>query len=103
MKVELLYFAGCPNRGPALEVLRRAAQVVGIDAEIEEVEIRDEAEAERLRFLGSPTLRVNGRDVEPDADGRTDFALGCRMYGGSGVPPQDLVEASLRSASGVPR
>ena len=42
--------------------------------------VSDLEAAERLRFLGSPTVRVHGRDIEPGADKRTDFALSCRVY-----------------------
>ena len=66
---------------------------------VEEVEVRDEADAERLRFIGSPTIRVDGADIEPDAGTRTDFALSCRLYEGSGVPPRELLEAALAGSS----
>lgn len=60
--------------------------------------------AERLRFLGSPTIRVDGRDVEPGADDRNEFALSCRVYpspeGTSGLPLRSWVRASLERARG---
>jgi len=57
--------------------------------------------AERLRFLGSPTIRVDGKDIEPAARGRTHFGMSCRMYGSSGVPPRELVEAALAEGGGA--
>lgn len=55
--------------------------------------------AEAERFLGSPTLRVDGRDVEPGAESRTDFGLKCRLYrtaaGQSHAPPDDWIARSL--------
>jgi len=58
-------------------------------------------DAERERFLGSPTVRIDGSDVEPGAGERDDFGLKCRLYrsGGmtSGVPPREWVVAAIRS------
>ncbi len=96
MKLQVLYFEGCPNHPPAVELMREVAAELGIDAAVEVVEVKDQAEAERLRFLGSPTLRVDGVDVEPEARTRTDFAFSCRMYGGKGLPPREMVVAAIR-------
>lgn len=56
-------------------------------------------DVERLRFLGSPSLRVNGRDVEPGADERETFVFACRVYrtpvGFSGQPATEWVHAAL--------
>ena len=80
MTVELLYFDGCPNHEalvPHLEQLLRSAELpVGIELR----RIPDDEAARRERFLGSPTVRVDGRDVEPGAEQRDDFGLKCRLY-----------------------
>jgi len=95
--VELLYFDGCPN----VEAARQAVQAVagGIDVRLVPVETPDDAE--RLRFLGSPTVRVDGRDIEPGADERTDYALACRVYrtadGASGTPEMSWLRSALSS------
>jgi len=63
--------------------------------------------AERERFLGSPTVRVDGGDVDPDAPARTDFGLKCRLYrsseGTSGVPPERWVLSAIRRAHTEPQ
>lgn len=98
MKIELLYFDGCPSYEALLPKLRVLLADEGIETEIElrRVESVDAAESER--FLGSPTVRVGGQDVEPGAGTRTDFGLKCRLYrsseGMSGLPSEEwLVEA----------
>jgi hypothetical protein len=62
--------------------------------------VPDDAGAHRERFLGSPTLRIDGRDVEPGAEERTDFGLKCRLYrtpeGFAGTPPDAWVLEALR-------
>ena len=79
-RVEILYFAGCPNHEPARALVERLATQLRITPAIELVEVADREAAVALRFLGSPTVRVNGRDVEPGADERRDFAFSCRIY-----------------------
>jgi hypothetical protein len=88
-RVEILYFEGCPNHEPALALVERVAAELGMEPEIELVEVPDAESAAHHRFLGSPTVRVDGRDVEPGAEERRDFAFSCRIYRGeSGVPEQ---------------
>lgn len=95
MKIQILYFAGCPHNESTLELLRRIAGERGVDLEIERIEIRNHDDASRLRFLGSPTVQVNGVDIEPAARTRRDYAVSCRVYGSSGTPSRRLIEAAL--------
>ncbi len=98
MVIEVLYFEGCPNRQPAVDLAREVVAALELSAEIHEIEIRSPEHAEELRFLGSPSLRVNGSDIEPGADDRNEFALSCRIYGTSGLPARELLVAALREA-----
>lgn len=98
--IQILYFEGCPHRDATVALARNVLSELGISEEIEEVEVRDDEDARRLRFLGSPTLRVNGVDIEPDMAYRTHFAFACRTYGASGVPQRELLVAALERASG---
>ena len=101
MKVELLYFDGCPNYEAFVSHLRELMDRAAVDAELELRRVESDADARRLRFLGSPTVRVDGRDVEPEADGRRTYALQCRLYRSpdrvSGVPPDELIVRALGS------
>lgn len=97
--VEILYFDGCPNHEGALALLEEVATELGIDPDVRLVDVPDPQAAERLRFLGSPTIRVDGRDVESGAEARTGFVLACRVYQGdegvTGVPPRDWIRRAL--------
>jgi len=98
--VEILYFEGCPHYAEARDSVERVSGELGLSPEIRLVRVADIAAAERLRFLGSPTVRVNGHDVEPGADERGDFAFSCRVYAaGAGVPDERLLRDAL-AASG---
>jgi hypothetical protein len=63
--------------------------------------VESQEEARRSRFLGSPTVRVNGRDIDPGAEARTDYGLKCRLYrtpdGIMGTPPDSLIIDALES------
>ena len=102
MKVEILYFSGCPNHAPAVDRVREVLEQEGAAADMVEVEVRDASTAETVGFLGSPTIRVDGRDVEHAARAERGFGLMCRTYiDGSqraGVPPRELIRAAVREA-----
>ena len=106
--VELLYFDGCPNHLQFLPHLLDLLDAAGVRATVHQINVTDEAHAQRLRFLGSPTLRINGTDVEPAAEARTHYALQCRLYrteaGLAGTPPDDWITMALaRVRHGAPR
>jgi hypothetical protein len=103
MRVELLFWAGCPSHPKALADLRQALADTGLDPDCVIVrEVDDELGAEAEEFVGSPTIRIDGLDVQPPGDEPT--GLTCRVYARrdgriSPTPdPADLREA-LRDAS----
>ncbi len=80
MKVELLWWEGCPSTEKAVEELRTVLADEGLDPDVvERREITSEAEAERERFFGSPTIRVDGHELLPPGDG-DPVGLSCRVY-----------------------
>lgn len=95
-KVEVLYFEGCPNHRWAVELAREVVTELGVDAAVEEVEVKTLEDAERLRFLGSPSVHVDGVDIEPGARNSTAYAFACRTYGRAGAPPREMLAAALR-------
>lgn len=98
--IELLYFDGCPNHGALLARLQRLLASHGIESPVRLTEVIDDESAQRLRFLGSPSLRIDGRDVEPGADDRHGYAVQCRLYrtpdGLSGAPSEAWILTALR-------
>jgi hypothetical protein len=103
-RVEILYFDGCPNHDDARALIERIAAELQVVPKIDLVKVPDAEAAVELRFLGSPTVRVDGRDIEPDAYERSDFPFSCRVYRGekgfSGGPTDAWIRAALRNASG---
>lgn len=102
MKVEVLYLDGCRNHEALLPHLRELLESRGASADIDLVCVEDVEAAERERFLGSPSVRIDGEDVEPGATARNDFGLKCRLFatpdGLRGVPTDAWVLAAVRRA-----
>jgi hypothetical protein len=98
VRVRVLYFEGCANSDETLELVCRVASAQGVDAPIEFLEVRSLEEAIHLRFLGSPSVQIDGVDVDPAARNRADFGFACRLYGNSGVPPAEMIAVAIREA-----
>jgi len=97
-RVEILYFEGCPNHQETRALVERIAVELRVDPEIDMVEVPDADTARSLRFLGSPSVRVNGCDIEPGADGRSDGSFSCRVYRSDHGLARQPAEAWLRDA-----
>ena len=97
-RVEILHFEGCPNYEPVRALVERLARKLRVEPEIELVEVADPEAAVALRFLGSPTVRVNGVDVEPGAADRRDFVFACRLYRSAGGASEQTEEDWIRDA-----
>jgi hypothetical protein len=104
--IEVLHVQDCPNYPQALAQVQRVRAEVGIDAEVRTILVADQAAAEQARFLGSPTIRVNGRDIEPGAEWNFEFVHGCRLYRGQhslrALPEEDWLRQALHNAEVQP-
>jgi hypothetical protein len=80
MTIEVLYFDGCPRHDALAAHLHALLDAAGVRADVALRRIESDDDAQRTRFLGSPSVRVDGRDVEPGAEAREDFGLKCRLY-----------------------
>lgn len=102
MTLELLYLAGCPNHGLAVDLVHSVLQAEGVCAEVHEISISDYEEAKAHGFPGSPTLRVNGQDIENVPSHRLQVGFACRTYlvegKPQGMPPRFWVEQAIRAA-----
>lgn len=99
MRIHVLAFEGCPNDQPTIARIREVLAELALAAEVERIEVTPDTCAQ-LRFLGSPTVQIDGLDIEPAARDRTAFAMSCRTYPGSGgVPARSMILNALREAS----
>ncbi len=103
MDIEFLYINGCPGKDRARELLEEVMEEEDIDTEIDTKKIETLEEAKKHNFPGSPTIRINGEDVE---NGRRDsdyYSVTCRIYEigdeKKGVPTKDMIRSTLNSSS----
>lgn len=99
-QVEVLVLEGCREIEATIEEARRAIVAAKVDSDLLVHVVQSDEEAQRLRFLGSPTVRVDGIDVEISAHGRVDYGLQCRLYSVAGQvaclpPPADWITSML--------
>jgi hypothetical protein len=104
--VDVLYIQGCPNYTGAVALVERVSNELGIDAQVRLQQISNPEAAIRARFLGSPTIRVDGRDIQPGAERQQEYVHGCRLYrvGHSlrGLPDEHWLRQALRAAEARP-
>jgi hypothetical protein len=103
MRVELLWWEGCPSYPETLRDLEAVLEEEGIEAKIEQREVESDEQARAERFPGSPTIRVNGEDVVPPGEGEP-FTLTCRVYRlrdgrPSPTPDREHLREALRRAA----
>jgi hypothetical protein len=79
-KIEFLFWEDCPSHPGARKLLQEVMVEKGLEVPIEEIEVLTDEDAERLRFPGSPTIRVNGEDIDPAGAAQMGTALTCRLY-----------------------
>jgi hypothetical protein len=99
MKIEFLFWRECPSHPEARALLADVLAARGLDVDVEELEVTTNEEAQRLSFPGSPTIRVDGRDIDPGA-ANSRPALNCRIYHlpdgrVSPVPTREQLEEAL--------
>jgi hypothetical protein len=97
MRIEVLYIPSCPNYEPTVERIQAVLESQSLQAEIRSVPVRTEGQAKALSFPGSPTIRVEGNDIEPRQT--TAPGLACRLYAnGSGVPSEESLRLAISKA-----
>lgn len=102
MNIQFLYFPDCPSHQDAIKRLRSVLDEMAQFAFIETIRIDTEAEARHYQFVGSPTIRVNGDDIDPVPDDAT-YGLSCRVYQWedgriSPLPSPDMIRRGIEKA-----
>ena len=98
-QIQLLWFSDCPNHEAVRAVLREMRERLAHGSTLEDIDAGDPAVAERFRFPGSPTVRVDGIDVAPGFEDPGDYTPRCRLYrtsrGLGGQPDPAWIEQAL--------
>lgn len=102
MDIELMYFDGCPNWQRTLGEVREVLAARGLPIDVRLTRVTSRTMAKRVRFAGSPTVRVDGRDVEP-AGAPAAYGVECRIYFVDGrpvgTPPRAWLEQAIAGAT----
>ncbi|MGO4131115.1 thioredoxin family protein [Janibacter sp. RAF52] len=100
MRVQLLYFDGCPHWELADGRLGEALEALGVDVDVEKILVTTPEQADEWSFRGSPSILVDGEDhfAEPGAP----VGLSCRLYRTpDGVEGSPTVEQLVQVLSGT--
>ncbi|MFQ6133639.1 MAG: thioredoxin family protein [Armatimonadota bacterium] len=101
MHIEYLYWPNCPSAEEGLERLKQALRDEGVAGEIEEIVVTSDEQVRELDFPGSPTIRIEGEDADPEGAAELRAALTCRLYiqpdgRPSPLPHPDTLRAAIR-------
>ena len=104
-RIEFLYWEECPSHPEARQILQQVMAQEGLDLRVLEIEVADDAQAQKLAFPGSPTIRVDGADLDPAGAAQMGTALACRVYRledgrFSPVPSVEMIRRALLAATG---
>jgi hypothetical protein len=99
VRIDFLFWRECPSHPEARALLREVMEERNVEADLVEHEVLTQGEAEELAFPGSPTIRVDGRDIDPGGAGGRP-SLTCRIYHlpdgrSSPVPSREQLEEAL--------
>lgn len=105
LHVSFLYYEDCPSHETALARLQEVLAEEQLEAEIAVVRVDTDDQAQQWAFVGSPTIRIEGRDIDPPP-ANAQYALTCRAYRRedgrvSPLPPQGMIRRALRDAIGA--
>lgn len=104
VKIELFYFEGCPSLEPALNILNQILEEEEVETQITRINVDSEELVKKHRFLGSPSIQINGQDIEIASRSSNDFGQKCRIYDNngvlSGVPPKSMIKRAIQDAKG---
>lgn len=101
MKIQFLYFDGCPSYKQGLENLKQALRELALPEDFEMINMDSDKKAEEYSFIGSPTIRINGEDIDPRVkDAKVTSHKGCRIYqteeGIKGAPTVEMIKKIIQ-------
>src|SRR5688572_11143648 len=105
MKIEFLYWEDCPSHGEASSRLEAVLAEEGVTAPIRRMHVGTAEEAVAMGITGSPTIKIGGRDIQPEGAERSPPGLNCRLYiledgRPSPLPSREMIRRAVRSAAG---
>lgn len=98
LRIVILGLTGCPNLESTIEMVKRAVTSLDQEAQIASELVGETDDFPKIGFRGSPTVLINGVDIEGNDSSDDAYVFGCRIYGTSGTPPQTMIETAILAA-----
>jgi len=103
IKIEFLFWEDCPSHGPTWERLQAILTEKGLKAQVRQIEIRTDEDAKQWSFCGSPTILINGEDIDPKGARAQRIGLNCRVYHTpdgrvTPVPSEEMIRTAIDRA-----
>jgi len=107
MKIEILYILDCPWREKTKELIKKVLKKFRVNADIREILIDSDEKARKYNFIGSPSVRINGKDIEEKVNKEVQFVKKecsrcCRIYFQKGklypYPPKEMIEEAIKNS-----
>jgi hypothetical protein len=100
VRIEFLYWEDCPSHQQAWDRLMTVLEEKGLKKEVARIDIQTNEDAQAWNFCGSPTIRVNGRDIDPEGAKGQRIGLNCRIYHTpderiSPLPSEEMIRKAL--------
>lgn len=103
LHIDLLYYWDCPHYEEAAQAVKEVLEEEGVEATVNMVKVAKGGEAQAFGFIGSPTILINGHDIEPGMDHTTPFQGHCRVYLYKEemfeVPPKEMIREALKRST----
>jgi hypothetical protein len=102
-KIDFLFWEECPSYPDAWDRLQRILQEKGLNIKINRVRIRSDEEAKEWGFVGSPTILINGADIDLQGASNQPIGLNCRIYHTpegrvTPLPPESLIRQAIENS-----
>jgi len=103
MKIEILHTDDCPSYKEATRLIKEILKEEKIKAEIKMILIKTDEEAKKYKFPGSPTIRIDGKSIDPNDETVKVYSKRCKVfvteYGVGGVPPKEFLKNAILKAN----
>ena len=100
--IMFLFHKDCPNWKCVLKTLNMIVAEEGVNVDVRKIQIRTELDAIRRKFTGSPTIRINGKDIDPSYRDSGKYGLVNREYSGGEagdtLPSENMIRKAVRIA-----
>jgi len=100
LSIDVLYYEDCPHYIEAVKTLKEVLSEESVEAQVNMVKVAKGGEAEAFGFVGSPTILIDGHDVQRGTDHTSPFQGHCRIYRYKGnvfeIPPKDMIRDALK-------